>query len=142
MKLLPARVDDFNALVLLDADAGPYPWSLMALQQALKQSRVWLIEHDGERCGFLVGESVLDESSLLHLAVAAPFQGRGLARQALKHWLAQLQRLGQQRCILEVRPSNAAALKVYRRLGFAKIGQRQRYYADGEDALVMALTLA
>lgn len=141
MRLLPARVDDFNALVMLDAAAGPHPWSVMALQQALKESRVWQLEHNGERVGFLVGESVLDESSLLHLAVAQKVQGRGLARRALKHWLVQLHRLGQQRCILEVRPSNAAALKVYRSLGFTEIGQRRRYYPDGEDALVMALPL-
>ncbi|PTY37782.1 ribosomal-protein-alanine N-acetyltransferase [Saccharospirillum sp. MSK14-1] len=141
MKLLPARVDDFNALVILDAEAGPHPWSVMALQQALKESRVWQIEHDGELAGFLVGESVLDESSLLHLAVARAYQGRGLARQALKHWLVQLHRLGQQRCILEVRPSNVPALAVYQGLGFTQIGQRRRYYADGEDAWVMALTL-
>jgi len=142
MKLLPARLDDFNVLVILDAEAGPHPWSVMALQQALTESRVWQIEHEGSLAGFLVGESVLDESSLLHLAVAQGFQGKGLARQALRHWLVQLQRLGQQRCVLEVRPSNAAALTVYRKLGFTEVGQRRRYYADGEDALVMALTLA
>lgn len=141
MKLLPARLDDFNALVILDAEAGPHPWSVMALQQALTESRVWLIEHEAELAGFLVGESILDESSLLHLAVAQQYQGKGLARQALRHWLVQLQRLGQQRCILEVRPSNAPALAVYRNLGFSEIGQRRRYYADGEDALVMALAL-
>ena len=141
MKLLPARVDDFNALVILDAQAGPHPWSVMALQQALNESRVWQLEHEAELAGFLVGESILDESSLLHLAVAQAYQGKGLARQALRHWLVQLQRLGQQRCILEVRPGNAPALAVYRSLGFTQIGQRRRYYADGEDALVMALAL-
>lgn len=141
MKLLPSRLDDFNDLVQLDAEAGPHPWSVVALQQALRESRVWRLEHNGELAGFLVGESVLDESSLLHLAIARVFQGRGLARQALQQWLVQLHRLGQQRCVLEVRPSNDPAVALYHRLGFEPIGQRRRYYADGEDAMVMAAEL-
>lgn len=142
MKLLPARADSLNELVMLDAEAGPYPWSVLALQQALNEGRVWAIDADGQLAGFLVGESILDETSLLHLAVARSHQQQGLAGRALRHWLVQLRRVGQQRCLLEVRPSNAAALALYRGLGFAEIGRRRRYYPDGEDALVMALPLA
>jgi len=45
---------------------------------------------------------------------------------------------------LEVRPSNAAALALYARAGFARIGVRKNYYraTDGrEDALVLARSL-
>jgi ribosomal-protein-alanine N-acetyltransferase len=38
---------------------------------------------------------------------------------------------------LEVRPSNCAAQRLYRRLGFAVVGERRNYYANGESALVM-----
>jgi ribosomal-protein-alanine N-acetyltransferase len=39
---------------------------------------------------------------------------------------------------LEVRVSNAAAIAMYRRFGFAPSGVRPDYYADdGEDALIM-----
>ena len=46
---------------------------------------------------------------------------------------------------LEVRPSNAGALGLYRKLGFREVGRRKAYYSDnGEDALVLRhdLTLA
>ena len=44
--------------------------------------------------------------------------------------------------LLEVRASNAAALAVYRALGFAATGRRPRYYADPpEDALLLQLRL-
>ena len=49
------------------------------------------------------------------------------------------------RALLEVRPSNAAALGLYRRLGFEKIGVRRRYYPahDGrEDGWMYALEFA
>ena len=44
--------------------------------------------------------------------------------------------------LLEVRASNAAAIAMYQRhLGFATVGRRRGYYADGEDALLMALPM-
>jgi ribosomal-protein-alanine N-acetyltransferase len=46
--------------------------------------------------------------------------------------------------LLEVRPSNARALAVYERYGFARIGLRKNYYPAGiggrEDAIVMRFT--
>lgn len=46
--------------------------------------------------------------------------------------------------LLEVRPSNLAALKLYEAVGFSEVGVRKDYYpAKGgrEDALIMALPL-
>ena len=41
-----------------------------------------------------------------------------------------------------MRASNSKAIALYeRRLGFAFVGRRRGYYADGEDALLMALAL-
>ena len=43
--------------------------------------------------------------------------------------------------LLEVRASNLAAQALYARLGFERVGLRKRYYADGEDAVLMTLLL-
>ena len=47
--------------------------------------------------------------------------------------------------LLEVRPSNLRALKIYRRYGYVEIGQRKDYYPANngmrEDAIVMRLEL-
>ena len=46
--------------------------------------------------------------------------------------------------LLEVRPSNPAAIRLYDRYGFQRIGVRRGYYpaAEGrEDAIVMRVTL-
>jgi len=39
--------------------------------------------------------------------------------------------------LLEVRVSNVPAMSLYLHLGYAGIYTRSRYYADGEDAVVM-----
>ena len=38
---------------------------------------------------------------------------------------------------LECRASNAAALRLYEKLGFETVGARAKYYADGEDCVLM-----
>ncbi len=46
--------------------------------------------------------------------------------------------------LLEVRPSNASAVRMYERYGFQKIGVRRGYYpaqSGREDALVMRVAL-
>jgi ribosomal protein S18 acetylase RimI-like enzyme len=43
--------------------------------------------------------------------------------------------------LLEVRASNRAALGLYAAAGFERRGLRPGYYADGECAVVMGVTL-
>jgi ribosomal-protein-alanine N-acetyltransferase len=43
--------------------------------------------------------------------------------------------------VLEVRTSNRDAIRLYRRVGFAAINVRRRYYSGGEDAVEMHLEL-
>ena len=44
-------------------------------------------------------------------------------------------------CYLEVRESNLAAVRLYKKLGFEIARTARNYYADGEDAFVMARRL-
>ncbi len=53
-------------------------------------------------------------------------------------------RHGADSMFLEVRPSNAVALRLYQGMGFDEIGRRRGYYPDEEgreDALILARTL-
>jgi ribosomal-protein-alanine N-acetyltransferase len=54
----------------------------------------------------------------------------------------EAERAGARGLVLEVRPSNRRAIRLYRYLGYDVVGRRPRYYADGEDALVMTLELS
>ena len=68
-------------------------------------------------------------------------RGQGHARAALAGFLAEAARRGASVVHLEVAETNAAALALYARAGFAPVGRRPRYYADGTDALVLAVSL-
>ena len=143
-RLVRASVDDRDRLATIDRSAGPHSWPEMALLRALERKQVLTIQVGDEAVGFFVEDRVLDETTLLHLAVDAKHQGRGHAGWALKAWLADLARSGQCRCLLEVRAGNRVASRLYEGLGFEEVGRRKGYYSSpegAEDARVMARRL-
>ncbi len=98
---------------------------------------------DGRLAGFIVTRCIADEVEILNLAVAPAERRRGLARSLLEAALAAVRESGIRRAFLEVRESNAAAIALYRRQGFAETGRRSRYYASpAEDAMVFSRELS
>ena len=76
------------------------------------------------------------------VAVWPDLRGQGLAAAAMRGFLGQAARRGAAVIHLEVSEANAAARRLYGRLGFEAVGRREAYYADGSDALVLACPLA
>ncbi|KAK9841808.1 hypothetical protein WJX81_004521 [Elliptochloris bilobata] len=84
---------------------------------------------------------VADELQVLELAVLPEFRRRGVGTELVRELVRGSCRAGGT-VLLEVRAGNAAAVALYQqRLGFATVGRRRGYYADGEDALLMAMPL-
>ena len=78
------------------------------------------------------------DADLLTVATLPCARRRGIATAMIAHLLRRARQAGCAAVLLEVRVSNAGAQALYRRLGFAPVGRRRRYYlAPVEDALVM-----
>lgn len=78
------------------------------------------------------------DADLLTVATLPSARRRGIATVMIAHLLRRARQAGCAAVLLEVRVSNAGAQALYRRLGFAPVGRRRRYYlAPVEDALVM-----
>lgn len=96
--------------------------------------------------GFVLGRLVADEAELLTLAVHPDARRQGLGRGLVVALAQALADRGGRRLLLEVAADNGAAIALYDRLGFARIGRRPGYYlaAGGGrcDALLMAQMLA
>ena len=71
---------------------------------------------------------------LYSIAVAPDFRGRGIAEALLRDAAKVARRRRSRRLRLEVRTDNAAAIRLYERLGYRRIGCHPGYYADGADA--------
>jgi len=132
---------DVDAVLALDALVHPTTWSpeFVRSQLGLPGSRTNLV---AELYGALVGHAALlvvaDEGHVTSVAVAPDHQRMGIGRVLLAALCRDAEHRGLVAMTLEVRVSNAAAIALYRRFGFAPSGVRPAYYADdGEDALIM-----
>jgi ribosomal-protein-alanine N-acetyltransferase len=88
---------------------------------------------------------MLDEATLLNIAVHPEWQRRSIAWQLLVEAIGNCRDRGASRLLLEVRENNDGAIALYRRAGFVIDGVRRDYYrthAGREAALLMSLSLA
>jgi ribosomal-protein-alanine N-acetyltransferase len=141
-----ARLKDFNELLFIEEQAHIYPWPESTLQWCLEQPhlRCFVLQNQAEIIGFAIYECVLDEATLLNIAINPDFQGQGSGRNLLRKTLHELDATIA-KIFLEVRISNEAALRLYQSEGFVEIGQRRNYYpttTGREDARVFELDLA
>lgn len=73
------------------------------------------------------------EREILNVAVAPSQRRRGIARRLLERELIS----SRGRWFLEVRESNAAAISLYKSLGFEAAGYRTGYYHEPPDAAIV-----
>lgn len=98
-------------------------------------STSWVLE----KKAFAIWQAAGGECELLSIAVEPAEQGKGLAKMLMEHCCNELAKQGIEKFFLEVRESNAAAISLYKKMGFKKIAERKKYYANGEAAVIMEL---
>lgn len=138
--------EDIEEVMRIERSIYPYPWSAGNFTDSLNFGHVCKVaELDGAMVGYAVLMPAPDEAHLLTIGIATGHQRMGLGAALLEKMMAIAREAGMQRVILEVRPSNTAALALYRKCGFSQIGLRRGYYpADNngrEDALVLEYIL-
>ncbi len=136
---------DLEAVLRIEEAVYPYPWSRGNFNDSLAAGyHCWVVECAGEVVGYTVVMIAAGEGHLLNLSVAAEWQRRGIGRELLAFVTKLARDYGAVRLLLEVRPTNHAALALYAAAGFSRIALRRNYYPAGdarEDAVVLQLTL-
>ncbi|MDX6656097.1 MAG: [ribosomal protein S18]-alanine N-acetyltransferase [Solirubrobacteraceae bacterium] len=135
---------DLPQVIAIERRSFPTPWSLaMFVLELSKPSGVCLAAtREGAIVGYLVCSRYDTVWHVMNVSVDPVLRREGIATALLGELF---KRIGGDaaRVTLEVRPTNAAAIKLYERLGFQSAGRRPRYYQDnGEDALIMWRTPA
>jgi ribosomal-protein-alanine N-acetyltransferase len=142
LRLEAAIAADAAALAALHAAAFPpaEAWGPDAIALMLGLPGGFGIWSPGQ--GFVLARAAGGEAEILTLAVLPAARRQGVGAALLAAALAGAAVRGAAAMFLEVAAGNVAALGLYRRLGFAEVGRRRRYYADGADALVLRRDLA
>lgn len=106
-----------------------------------QDTMVLVASREGAMAGFAIMRFGGDQAHLFLLAVRPEFRRVGIGRSMMR-WLEKSCRTaGIQTVRLEVRASNLAALRFYRKLGYRLIARVAGYYERREAADVMIHTL-
>mgnify|MGYP005847783071 CR=1 FL=1 len=84
--------------------------------------------------------AIVDEAHLTIVAVHPQQRRRGLGQLILWGLLRAACDRQLARATLEVNAKNRAARSLYEQFGFQEAGRRRRYYANGDDALILWLS--
>jgi ribosomal-protein-alanine N-acetyltransferase len=139
---LAGEDDEIDRVAAIEAASFSNPWTRDMLARELRESnvtRMYVLKlpHRGV-VAFCACWIVMDEAHINTLAVEESMRRQGIATALLEHVLADAARAGATQATLEVRRSNAAALRLYERLGFDVAAVRPNYYTQPEeDGLIL-----
>jgi ribosomal-protein-alanine acetyltransferase len=142
----PARKDDLAAAVELERMCfGSGSFSLTKRQLQYLQRRPTAVFLVAEQQGTVVGQGVAlvrqhrsgASGRIYSLATHPERRGQGIGESLLRSMVEELGARGVRRVYLEVDEDNAAAIRLYERRGFRKVGTLPNYYGRGRDAVHM-----
>jgi ribosomal-protein-alanine N-acetyltransferase len=140
--------EDAGAIADLHASLFEDGWSSAAMGTFLSDpvSLAFAATSAAGVVGFLLARLVADEAEVLSIGVARPSQRSGVARRLLGALVEPAVADGARSVFLDVASDNAAALALYRGLGWTDTGRRRGYYpragAAPADALLLVRNLA
>ena len=141
----PMRAADLDRVMQVEPGLDTHPWTRGNFDDSLMAGySCWVVECGGNLAGYGVLMIAVREAHLLNLSVAAAWQRRGFGRMLLGHFVNVARGSDAAQMFLEVRPSNAAARRLYVEFGFREITVRRGYYPSGcgrEDAILMGIGL-
>jgi ribosomal-protein-alanine N-acetyltransferase len=144
-RIRPLREADLRRVMEIEQECFSTPWKEVTFRGLMKRSDTDLLvaeAADGWLAGYAACWTVIDQSELGNVAVAAAARGAGIGGALVDAVVEAIRARGSIECYLEVRESNHAAQSLYRQRGFATVGRRPRYYSlPTEDALVMRLRI-
>ena len=132
---------DLDQVMQIEEKLFSVPWTREGfLTYLLKPGAVFLVvEEKGEILGYCGVILVLDEGDITNVAVRPDRQNEGIGGFLLASLIRLTEETGVSTLHLEVRKSNASAIRLYKRYGFTEDGFRKNYYTDpAEDALLMS----
>lgn len=130
---------DLAQIAAIERDCFSDPWNVRMLAESFLSERFFgsLLEEDGAVTAYGGVLCEGEEAEVQLIGVPEMYRRCGRGTRILEDLEAFARAYGARRVLLEVRVSNSPALSLYLKNGYHGVYVRSRYYADGEDAVVM-----
>jgi len=116
----------------------PYPPEAFTDLIKAHQGHFFVASDHGDIVGYAVASANATQGHVVSIAVDPRHRRRRIGTALLSALTAKLTEEGIRQMRLEVRKGNAGAIAFYERMGYRAFSEIRQYYADGEDALVLA----
>jgi len=141
------EVADLTSVLEIERASFPNPWHESTFRGEIYHRSIsfpLVVVHAtlNKVIGYVIFWQVGEDAQINNIAVHPDFRRLGIGETVLRQVIEMVRLRGGRLISLEVRPSNTAALNLYRKLGFKMMGVRQGYYTNpAEDAFVLGLHL-
>lgn len=142
MIIIEMTNEHISSVLEIERDSFTHPWSESSFLSELNKDSSFLYvaldDKEKEVIGYAVMSTVLDEGSLLDIAVSKEYRKQGVAKALFSKLLEVAYENKLSFITLEVRASNTSAKALYDKLGFECVAVRKNYYSKPiEDAILM-----
>ena len=115
----------------LETECFSSPWSENALAAELEnENSHFLVAVSGTVLGYIGVQEICGEAYITNVAVFGQHRKSGIGRALLNEACAGAKSRGCEFITLEVRESNAPAIRLYETEGFEKVGVRKNFYSS------------
>ncbi|MDR0446844.1 MAG: ribosomal protein S18-alanine N-acetyltransferase [Oscillospiraceae bacterium] len=142
----PAADADMEDIHAIECASFSLPWTQgQLLRELYGEDSYFSVARDTERgdiLGYVILREIGYEAELMNIAAREASRRRGVASALMRDVIEHARNVGIANIFLEARASNAAALRLYEKHGFMRVGQRRGYYdCPHEDAVIMKLDI-
>jgi ribosomal-protein-alanine N-acetyltransferase len=153
-KIRKFRTSDLDGVIKINRNCLPENYSTLFFMNLYKRFPETFIvaELNKEIIGYIMCRietgipsfkllGIARKGHVISIAVLHEHHRKGIGYQLILAATKAMQNYNAKECYLEVRESNSPAVELYKKLGFEIARTLKKYYADGEDALLMAAQL-
>ena len=138
-EIVPMTKEHISGIKNVDDLCFESPWSLKSFESELDNpiAFYFVAISEGEVIGYCGYWWTFGEGQITNIAVHPSFRQKGIASALMDKMIEHCMDTDVYSLTLEVRVSNNAAISMYEKYGFERVGLRPKYYSDKEDALLM-----
>lgn len=144
MPIREMKEDDLPQVLALQRSLAFQNWNEKQFAAEIKAAYALCVVYEEPDKAGIVGYAVFHllgpDSELLSIAVNSARQRTGIGKMLLEAGLGKLDFTSGDKMFLEVREGNDKARRFYERNGFTEYSRRDRYYSDGENAILYVKT--
>jgi ribosomal-protein-alanine N-acetyltransferase len=154
-RLRQFKPSDLDEVIRINRECLPENYTTLFFMNLFRRfPKTFIVaENSGEPVGYIMCRietgipsfkilRITKKGHVISIAVLPKHQKKGIGFLLVQEAMQAMVGYKAKECYLEVRTSNTPAIKLYKKLGFEITRTIKDYYADGEDAFVMARHLS